>query len=33
MVYEFVKTIKYRITRDVIDIYDPENYKEEGDSV
>lgn len=33
MVYEFLKTIKYRITRDVIDIYDPENYKEEGDSV
>ena len=29
MVYEFVKTIKHRITRDVIDIYDPENYKEE----
>lgn len=29
MIYEFAKTIKYRITRDVIDIYDPENYKEE----
>lgn len=29
MVYEFVKTIKYRITRDKIDVYDPENYKGE----
>lgn len=29
MVYEFAKTIKYRITRDKIDIYDPENYREE----
>lgn len=29
MIYEFVKTVKYRITREVIDIYDPENYKEE----
>lgn len=29
MIYEFVKTIRHRITRDVIDIYDPENYKEE----
>ena len=29
MVYEFVKTIKHRLTRPVIDIYDPENYKEE----
>lgn len=28
MVYEFLKTVKYRITRDVIDVYDPENYKE-----
>lgn len=32
MVYEFLKTVKYRITRDVIDIYDPENYKEEGEN-
>lgn len=29
MIYEFCKTIKHRITREVIDIYDPENYKEE----
>ena len=29
MLYEFVKTLRYRITRNVIDIYDPENYKEE----
>ena len=29
MVYEFVKTIRHRLTREVIDIYDPENYKEE----
>lgn len=32
MVYEFVKTIKYRLFRDVIDIYDPENYREEEES-
>ncbi len=32
MIYEFVKTIKYRITRKVIDIYDPENYKEENEA-
>ncbi|MBQ6385805.1 MAG: TRAP transporter small permease [Lachnospiraceae bacterium] len=32
MIYEFIKTIKYRITRDVIDIYDPENYKEEEET-
>lgn len=32
MVYEFAKTIKYRITRSVIDIYDPENYKEEEEA-
>lgn len=31
MVYEFVKTIKYRITRPVIDIYDPENFRGEED--
>ncbi len=30
MVYEFVKTIKHRICREVIDIYDPENYREEA---
>jgi len=31
MLYEFIKTIKYRITRPVIDIYDPENYRGEED--
>ena len=31
MLYEFVKTIRYRITRPVIDVYDPENYREEDD--
>ena len=31
MLYEFVKTIKYRITRPVIDVYDPENYRGEDD--
>lgn len=31
MLYEFVKTIRYRITRPVIDIYDPENYRGEED--
>ena len=31
MLYEFVKTIRYRITRPVIDVYDPENYREEAD--
>lgn len=32
MLYEFVKTIKYRITRPVIDVYDPENYRGEDDA-
>ena len=32
MLYEFIKTIKYRITRPVIDIYDPDNYREEDDA-
>ena len=31
MLYEFVKTIKHRITRPVIDMYDPENYRGEED--
>ena len=31
MLYEFVKTIKHRITRPVIDVYDPENYRGEDD--
>lgn len=31
MLYEFAKTVKTRITRPVIDIYDPENYREEDD--
>ena len=31
MLYEFVKTIRHRITRPAIDVYDPENYRGEED--
>ena len=31
MFYEFAKTVKHRITRPVIDVYDPENYRGEDD--
>ena len=31
MLYEFVKTIRYRITRPAIDVYDPEYYRGEDD--
>ena len=31
MFYEFAKTVKHRITRPVIDVYDPENYRGEED--
>lgn len=32
MLYEFIKTIKHRITRPVIDVYDPNNYRGEEDA-
>ena len=31
MLYEFAKTIKHRITRPAIDVYDPDNYRGEDD--